>query len=182
MKPSLDQLLQQSNELKNQIEKISEAPEESLTRRPDEKSWCVLEVIDHLNKVYDIYLANFERVLTEAYELSDDEEVKYKNSLLGRMAIFSSKPKGTKRRFKMKTFDFFEPSPLSRDHVFSTFLRNKATFNELLKDARTKDVGKMKMPTALGEKYKLYVPECFAFVLAHEERHLVQMKSIIEFR
>lgn len=179
MKPTLDQLLQQSNEHRNQIERIAKLPNERLTRKPNEKSWCVLEVIDHLSKVYEIYQPNFEKVLAQSTVLDNGHEVTYKNSLLGRLAIAGNKPKGKKRRFKMKTFDFFEPSLESKELVIAEFFKKKEAFNYLLKEARTKDVSKVKMPTALGEKYKLYVPECFAFVLAHEARHLVQIEELL---
>lgn len=91
------------------------------------------------------------------------------------------KPKGKKRKFKMKTFDFFVPTIDEEkvEQVFSTFQSNKMRFNELIKLARKKNLKGVKIPTALGQKVKFYIPECMEFILAHEQRHIVQIKGLL---
>ena len=101
-------------------------------------------------------------------------------NILGRFAIYSMKPKGTKRKYKMKTFDFFQPTEHSKKEVVDAFVTNKAAFNQLLKEARTKNLKGIQMPTSLGKRVKFYVPECFEFILAHEQRHMVQLAEAVE--
>ncbi len=183
MRTTLDELLQRSNEMGHFIEnEVAGLPQDVLTRKPNEKTWSAIEVVDHLNKVYDTYLDNFDKAVSSADDLPDGAESKYKSSFIGWMGAYTMKPKGRKRKFKMKTFDFFQPTveDASHDETIQTFLSNKARFNELIEKARSKDISKVKMSTALGDRYKMYVGECFAFVLAHEERHMVQIEGILE--
>ncbi len=177
---TLEQLLHKSNDLKNQILEIQKMDNQITSQKPNAKAWSALEVIDHLNKVYDIYLPHFEKALANTPELIEGNEIEYKTSILGKMAIYGSKPKQRKRRFKMKTFDFFQPVEDEKSDVIETFLKNKEAFNDFIKDARIKQVGRVKMPTALGSNFKLYVTECFAFVWAHEERHMIQIDETLE--
>ena len=183
MEVNFEQILQQSNQIKNYIKSdIAELPDNKLNWKPSDKKWSVLEVVSHLNRVYEIYLDNFEAAISSAPKLTSDQALDYQASILGRLSIYAMKPKGKKRRFKMKTFDFFNPiSEPDKKHVtLDLFLKNKEIFNELIRQARSKNLKNIKMPTALGEKMKFYVPECFRFILAHEERHVVQIATILE--
>lgn len=183
MEVNFEQLLQQSNKIKNYVKSdVAELPANKLNWKPNEKKWSALEVVSHLNRVYEKYLDNFEIAISSAPELPNDQTLDYQSSLLGRISIYTMKPKGRKRKFKMKTFDFFNPisEPDKKNITIDLFLKNKEVFNDLIKKARSKNLKNIKMPTALGDKMKFYVPECFRFILAHEERHIVQIASILE--
>ncbi|MEQ9466162.1 MAG: DinB family protein [Ekhidna sp.] len=181
MEVNFEQLLQQSNQIKNYIQsEVLPLPDDVLNRKKTEKNWSALEVVDHLNKVYDIYLPLFTQALTGAPELGDYSASKKQSTLLGRLSIYSMRPKGAKRKFKMKTFDFFRPSEHTKKETIETFLKNKETYNQLIKQARTKNLTGIKMPTSLGKRVKFYVPECFEFILAHEQRHMVQIAEAVE--
>lgn len=174
-----EQLLQRSNTVKNRIEEdIKNLDQSKLNWKESEKKWSVLEVIDHLNKVYDKYLDNFKKTINSAPQLNGETQKK-QWTLLGRLSIYSMKPKGQKRRFKMKTFDFFQPNGESpKNQIIEEFLEKKERFNSLIRDARLKNLSDLKMPTALGEKAKFFVPECFDFIMSHEERHMVQIEDV----
>lgn len=183
MEVNYEKLLQDSNSIKNYIKAdIATLNDNILYRKESEKKWSAVEVIEHLNKVYDVYLDNFTRAIDDAPQLSESESPKMKRTILGRLSIAINKPKGKKRRFKMKTFDFFRPAvaPNQLNEVIDHFLIKKETFNELIKKARTKDLKNVKVPTALGEKVKFYIPECFEFLLVHEERHMIQIAEAVE--
>ncbi|MFK7952095.1 MAG: DinB family protein [Ekhidna sp.] len=182
MEVNFEYLLQQSNQMKNYIERnVSALSVEKLNWKESPKKWSVLEVVSHLNKVYNKYHENFEQAISDAPKTDTDRQ-RMQRTILGRMSIYSMKPKGKKRKFKMKTFNFFEPQ-IDKKNVNVTlhlFLNNKDRFNSYLKESRSKKLDDIKIPTALGEKMKFYIPECFEFILAHEERHMVQIKEIIE--
>ena len=62
MEANYERMLQDSNRIKNYIKgDIANLDEETLIKKENEKKWSALEVIEHLNKVYDIYLDNFTR-------------------------------------------------------------------------------------------------------------------------
>lgn len=183
MDANYEQMLQDSNRIKNYIKgDIAKLEEGTLTKKESPKKWSALEVVEHLNKVYDVYLDNFQAAIDQAEMLEENAVPQMKRTLLGRLSIYANKPKGKKRRFKMKTFDFFRPAiaPEQLNEVIDTYLQNKEAFNELIKQARTRNLRDTKIPTALGERVKFYIAECFEFLLAHEARHMVQIERAID--
>lgn len=181
MEVNFEQLLQHSNQMKNYIERnVSTLSVEKLNWKESPRKWSVIEVVSHLNRVYEQYHENFEKGISYAPEI-DGEQQKMQRTIIGRMSIYSMKPKGKKRKFKMKTFNFFEPQidKGNLDATIQLFLSNKDRFNDYLKESRSRKLEGIKIPTALGEKMKFYIPECFEFILAHEERHMLQIKEII---
>lgn len=182
MQNSYQRILKQSKRIEEEVAAIVADPsDECLVLKPSPDIWSVLEVIEHLNLVYDKYLDNLNVVISEAKPLPKGEQPKAKRTLLGRLSIYSQKPKKKRRRFKMKTFDFFTPSSeRSTQNIIADFHSRKNTFHGLIELASGKELRSAKVPTALGEKVKFYILECFEFLLAHEERHLVQIKEIKE--
>ena len=180
METYYEQLLERSNVIRNRITNdIVMLEEAHLTWKKTPKQWSIIEVVDHLNKVYDIYEPNFRKAIDTAPSLNGQQQ-KEQHTLLGRLSIYSMRPKKDKRKFKMKTFSFFEPTvENSPNKVIAAYESKKNTFNGFMKEARLKNLNNQKMPTALGEKMKFYVAECFDFILAHEERHLVQMEKLV---
>ena len=178
-----EQLLQHSNQSKSRIsDRTKDLGLDALNWKENKKKWSVLEVISHLNRVYELYFPNFEKVLATASDLTEFDSPSLQKTLLGRLCIYSMRPKGSKRKFKMQTFDFFEPHVNGNDtnETLQDFLKNKETFHSLIKRARLKNLKNKKIPTALGEKMKFYVAECFEFLLAHEDRHLIQIDDILQ--
>ena len=183
MEANYEKMLQDSNRIKNYIKvDIGNLDNEVLTKKESPKKWSALEVVEHLNKVYDVYLDNFQAAIAKAEELSANKTPEMKRTILGRLSIYANRPKGKKRRFKMKTFDFFRPAitPDNVHEIVETYLDKKERFNSLIKEARTKNLKHVKIPTALGERVKFYVAECFEFLLAHEERHMIQIAEAID--
>ncbi len=175
-------LLQQSNQFRNFIKSdIASLSHDLLTWKENEKKWSILEVVSHLNQIYNRYFENFNKAIDHAPDLNGLAQKK-QSTIMGKLSIYAMKPKKKKRRFKMKTFDFFEPviDPKKTDDTLNLFIDNKERFNEIIRKARLKDLRGIKMPTALGEKMKFYVPECLEFVLAHEARHIVQIQEVLE--
>lgn len=182
MEVIFEKILQHSNRNGNHVKSdIATLDTSKLNWKQSPKKWSVLEVIGHLNKVYELYSPNFEKAIGSAPPINDAKGTPVQRTLLGRLSIYVQKPKGEKRRFKMKTFDFFQPvhDPQRTDEVINKFLANKDEFNNHIKKARLKNLKDIKMPTALGEKMKFYVPECFEFILAHEDRHMVQIQEVL---
>lgn len=182
MEVNYEKLLQHSNQMKHHIQSdIAKLSPEILTKKPKPDQWSVLEVIEHLSLVYDKYLTNFKNAIDSAPDLKNGESTNVQRTLMGRLSIYSMKPKGQKRRFKMKTFDFFRPvhTPDTTNSIINDYLERKEQFNELIRNARLKNLKNVKIPTALGDRMRFYVPECFEFILAHEERHMVQIQQLL---
>ena len=136
METYYEQLLERSNRVKNRITlDLKQFNNGQLHWKENEKKWSVIEVVDHLNKVYDTYLDNFEHTLNHAPKLNGEVQ-KYQRTVLGRLSVFTNKPRGKKRKFKLKTFDFFQPgSERKTNEVIEEFEKKKNTFNGFLNEA-----------------------------------------------
>jgi hypothetical protein len=180
----LDAVLKRSSDVKNYFESaIMSLSNEELNWKESPKKWSVLETVSHLNQVYELYEPKFEQVLANGQKRSlEIKTTKKQTTILGRLSIYSMLPKKRKRRFKMKTFDFFEPisNPSAPNETIQRFLGNKAKFDGFVIKSETLDITGLKVSTALGEKVRFFMPECFEFIMAHEERHIVQIEEILE--
>ncbi|MEO9476042.1 MAG: DinB family protein [Cyclobacteriaceae bacterium] len=182
MEVNFEKLLQSSNEQKHFIEKeVATLPSEVINWKESKSVWSVLEVVSHLNQVYELYTPNFIKALDSAPQ-SGNEAQKKQSTILGKLSVYSMKPKSGKRKYKMTTFKFFEPSisAAAPNETVERFIINKDQFNGFIKQARTCDLTGIKMPTALGKRVKFFIPEIFEFLLTHEERHLVQIQEILD--
>ncbi len=180
---SLESLYQKSQDqyayLLNLVDPL---PSEMLVWKGNDKEWSVEEIIDHLSIVYSLYSPKLDKVINESEELISGVMSEYRKTLFGRLSIYSQRPKRGKVKFKMKTFDFFEPKAKAGEgsRIIEKFKIDKQKFAEIIQLAKTKNLSKTKVSTALGERVKFYIPECFEFLLAHEERHLVQIEKLIQ--
>ncbi len=180
----LDKVLERSTEVRSFIDnEIASLTSEQLNWKENLKKWSVLEVLSHLNQVYELYAPKFEQALKHAAKReSQSINGKKQTTLLGRLSIYSMLPKKKKRRFKMTTFDFFEPvsNPNHPNETIKRFLKNKSQFEGFITKSKSLNIEGLKVSTALGEKVRFYIPECFEFVMAHEERHIVQIEELLE--
>lgn len=181
MEANFEELLRDSNLVGHYInEEIKSLEINQLTWKPTPEQWSLVEVVDHLNLIYDKYLTHMKLAIDQAPTLVNNRSQKKKTTILGNLSVYSMKPKKQVVRFKMKTFDFFDPrqDPKTVKDIFETFARNKGAFNELIKTARLKDVESVKIPTSLGSRIRFYIIQCMEFIIAHEQRHLIQMKAL----
>ncbi len=174
---SLTSLIETSNTQKTRVLTLRNAEEKLLHLKPDIKAWSVLQVIEHLNLTFDLYLPNIEKSIAQCSEIGDPVD-HYKKSFAGKLMINGSRPNHGKRKWKMKTFKFFTPDQeLNLDVVFDNWLDNQSRFTELIKQARLKDLTKSKVVSAAGPIITFKLGECFEFILAHQERHLLQAEE-----
>lgn len=165
-----------------QLKKSLELKKENgrIHQKPDSTKWSVLEIIDHLIKTSEIYLPQMERIIDQVQVLSSPND-QYSYSWLGKMAIKVVKPKEGKRRIKMKTFSSMEPSDnLNMNETFDNFVEKRQRLIHLLKNSRFIDHDQLKVNSAIGSFVKFKFIESFEFLLAHEERHILQARETLE--
>ena len=174
----IEDLIERSNRIAWSVgEELRNTDAKKLLEKPSPDSWCVIEVVEHLNRTFDHYFPKLERAVEKAPPAENET---YKRSFLVGFFSDSMKPKKGKRKMKMKTFEFFEPH-INGDtrQVIDEFLENQEQFNRFIKAGRDRDISKVKVVSAAGPLLKFRLPECFEFLLSHEERHLLQMKEIL---
>lgn len=178
MKVHLLDLLQQSNKIDHFIDtQIKSLPDETRKMKVNEDTWSVIEVIEHLNLVFELYHPRISEVLNTAKPRQEVTEIS-KASWKAGLFVSMMEPKGQKRKYKMKTFKFYEPHFTDSETVLSKYLDYRKVFNEYIQSSRNLEVDRLKIVSAISI-VKFTIPEALAFMLAHEQRHIVQMEEVI---
>lgn len=175
---TIEGLVQRSNEVQWAISKeIEQLEDHQITQKPAPNQWSVAEVLSHLNLTFDHYFPKINEVIVKAPSHQVDS---YNRSFL--VGLFSDwqKPKKGKRKMKAKTFTFLEPGENDSAAIYQEFISKQEEFCELIKLGRTHDLSKIKVVSAIGPILKFTLPECFDFLLSHEERHLCQIREIVD--
>lgn len=179
-----ESLIQQINEITEEVKGWEQLPKETLLRKPEPKKWNLLEILGHMIMAYRVYQPQIDSVLEKLPNEPNPPEV-YTPRSIPKMFINMLRPKAEKIRWKMKTIAVFEPKEASKgdaadvQYIFEEFYAIHNHMKEAIVKMRTKNAKKKKVVSGIGPIVKFYLPEAFAFILAHEERHMIQAKHTL---
>ena len=71
------------------------------------------------------------------------------------------------------------PQNLDAHAVIAEFIQQQETLLRYLKQAQFTDLNKVKIPISLTRWIKLSLGDTFQFLIAHNERHVVQAKRLL---
>ncbi len=175
--------IQRLNGILTKVESLSKLDVEKLTTSPRPKSWNVVEVIEHLNMAYRIYVPKIDNALSQSPDVQKETEG-FKARGWQKFVIQGQLSKDGKRKMKMKTLKRFTPifenlSQEQIDAVFADFFSLHNHLKHAILSSRSKDVSKKKFSSAIGPIVNFYLPEAFEFLLSHMERHMVQIDEVV---
>ncbi|MCF7567931.1 DinB family protein [Sabulilitoribacter arenilitoris] len=160
----------------NEVKQLNQKPINELNWKLDEKTWSVLETIEHLNLYGAFYLPEIEKCIGKSKKIA---EAYYKPGALGNYFAKSMLPK--EKLNKMNTFKSKNPNGGNLDKsVLEHFISQQEKTLILLNKARKVSLNKIRVPTTLGKLVKLKLGDTFRVVIYHNLRHIVQAKKIIE--
>lgn len=175
-----DELL---NELKNYVQyhisfskSILEIKEDILQSKQNEKSWSVLDCLEHLNLYGDFYIPE---ITKRIHQSKKKHNPKFKSGFLGNKFAIDMLPKANMKT--MNTFKSKNPiyTSLAKEKVILKFISQQEEILKLLEIASTKNLTKIKTAITLPLlKFKL--GDTFRFVIHHNERHIVQAKKALK--
>jgi hypothetical protein len=143
-----------------------------------EGKWNMLECIEHMSLATEVYTKNISDKIKSG-GLPPASKT-FKGHWKGRMFARMNAPKpGGEIPMKLKTFKFMEPkNQLKETEVINRFISIHREIIDLIEQSRSVNIDKVKVATALGPMVKLRLGEAYRFILAHTQRHLVQLKRI----
>ncbi|MFS4468965.1 DinB family protein [Maribacter sp. 2210JD10-5] len=178
--------IQRLNTILNTIEKLKLHSPDELLYRPNPKSWSVIEVIEHLSVAYEIYVDKIDGAL-KALPEKTGELTTFTSNWWQSFIISGVKPKGGKRKLKIKTLKKFEPLLVLKKldaaaitAIFDRFEKLQLHLKNAILESRTKDVRKIRINSGIGQIVKFYLPESYEFLIAHMERHMLQITEILK--
>lgn len=171
----LEQLRLQTKEQMSFVESLKTLPLENLNKRLHENSWNILECLAHLNLYGDFYLPEISKRITESpFQAAEN----FNSGVLGNYFAKSILPQDKVK--KMKTYPEMDPIYRQLDkNVIDIFLGQQATVLQLLEQAKSKHIGKIRTHVSISKWIKIRLGDTFRFFVNHNLRHIMQIKAIL---
>jgi hypothetical protein len=171
------------NELKGDIHKLiasveqmKEAEKAKLIYQYSKNEWSVVQVVEHLNAYSRFYLPQIERALAER---NDTRNAWFNSGFWGDYYTKMMRPTNVfevKNKMKaIKRYTF--PNSLNVNTVFDEFLKHQQKLLQLLDASSERDLNAIKVPLINSKLIKLKLGDTFRFLVAHEQRHMVQARN-----
>ncbi|MBZ5859493.1 DinB family protein [Flavihumibacter profundi] len=174
----LRELSNESLVLLEDITQIAEQTSPDLLETNDGPGrWNTLQVLEHLNSYYRYYLPLMEHKM----ELSTKHaQPLFKPGWLGDYFTRSMLPKNGTISNKMKAVKSHSPNPkLNSSHVIGEFLQWQRKLVHLLHLAERCDLNAIRIPISISPFIKLKLGDVFRFIIAHNQRHQVQIGKLL---
>ncbi len=150
-----------------------------LTLQPGAGKWSVAQVLEHLNSYGCYYLPQIEKSLSGSSSFVMEW---FRPGWLGNYFTKIMRPgKDGKIGNKMKAPKNHTPVlTLDINNVLHTFMEQQHRLLNLLEDAKGKDIGNIRTPISISRFFRLKTGDTFRFLIAHEQRHFVQISNTLE--
>ncbi len=173
----LENLSKDNQSVKSFAESLTDLPKDKLTTKPSDEEWSVLECVDHMNKATELYLDQIEQKIDR---LKPSRKDSFKKTWLANKftKMLAPTEKG-EIKSKMKTLASFVPNSDPDFSVLDRLVNNCNRVTGILEKAKNNNLRSFKVTTALGPILKFYLGDALDFILAHNQRHVLQIKNLI---
>lgn len=166
------QILLQANQLQH-------LPTELLIKQPAPDKWSVAQVLEHLN----IYSRHYITAIENKLHLNQSgPNTDFTSGWLGNYFTKLMKPKEDNTiPKKMKAPKNAVPSAQpNAKAMLEECINHQHHLLNLLQIAKTANLDYIRIPTSLSKFITLKLGDTFRFFIAHEQRHFVQIESVLK--
>jgi hypothetical protein len=174
----IDQLQADIRKLILTAEYLKTDDEASLIRQPGPGKWSVAQALEHLNSYGRYYLPAIEKSMKDSPKPATEW---FKAGWIGDYFTRLMRP-GTDGKIgnKMNAPKNHRPSAiLDIKAVVKTFMEQQYELLNLLEQAKSTNIGKIRTPISISRFIKLKLGDTFRFLVAHEQRHFVQIENTL---
>lgn len=147
-----------------------------LLQQPAPGSWSAAQCLHHLNGYGQFYLPALEQAINKAEHNQWKAKPQFRSGWLGNYftGLMQPKPDGALKS-KMKAPKGHRPEPqLDVPAILAEFAGQQNALLALLQRAENIDITRLRVPTSLSSLLKLNAGDTFRFLIAHEQRHVLQ--------
>ena len=183
----IDHMLSQVGQLKADLESwFYYADAEELNHKPGPTSWSALECLEHLTLSNTFYLRQMQKRVNNPQ--APKGHLTKGPGLLGQLLRDATAPDGSLRiKFKMKTFISATPrteldpqAVLLPRVVLENYLDDLQQLKNVLEECRGLNLKRIKISSFLGRWFPLSLANALPFLIAHNQRHLLQAKRALD--
>ena len=147
-----------------------------LNWKPNPTTWSVLDCLEHLNIYSRFYIPHIQKQMQQAKPINQQ---KYNSSWLGDYFVKTLSPNNQKAMSTLKRLNPIHSS-LDADTVITNFLHYQQHFLENIQTAEKIDLTSIKIPLEFMPMLRLRLGDVFRFLVAHEQRHILQANRVLE--
>ena len=175
----LNDLAQDVRRVKESAEFFKNVDKTKMVYSPGKGRWSAVQVLEHLNGYNRHYLPAIE---SELSVVTYDTNSWFSSGYWGEKFTKMMRPANVYEvKNKMKTTKKMSfPNSLHVDSVLKEFLEGQDRLLRLLEMAKGKDLAKIHIPITLTKLIKLRLGDTFRFLIAHEQRHMIQARNTIK--
>ncbi|HEX9705285.1 MAG TPA: DinB family protein [Gemmatimonadales bacterium] len=150
---------------------------EQFNWRPAPNRWSVGECLDHLNTIRKVFPA-IDHTIDEAERRGLKSVGPFRYGWWSRLVVRSMEPPPW---FRMRTFPMLFPAstPLAPSEVLRDFLELRDQLGQRIRRADGLDLKRAVVQSPVSRFVRLPLGAYFAFLLAHDRRHLWQARQVI---
>jgi hypothetical protein len=166
---------QLTGEFYDQFGALSEA---QLNWKLNESTWCIAQVLEHIILVNTSYFRIIEQAKKGTLKLPWIAKIPFVTKKFGNMILRSVKPQ---QKAKTKTMSVWQPGQSTVDAgIITRFARHQLKLIELMRNSEDL-IAAGAVISSPANRYIVYtVEKLLAILLAHEKRHFLQAKRILE--
>lgn len=175
----LDELQGHVRELILEANRLLHLSREVLQQSPGPGRWSVAQVMEHLN-FYNRHYVPAIRSKLQGHGTSPSTG--FRPGWLGDYFTKLMQPgeNGTVAK-KMKAPNNAVPAAQPDGHAqIRAFIDHQQQLLNLLEDAKSANISSIRVPTSLSRFIALKLGDTFRFFIAHEQRHFVQVRRVLE--
>lgn len=145
--------------------------------RPAPEKWSIGECLDHLNNAWGM-LPRFDRRIAQGKEKGLSGDGPFRAGLLAAFYIRSIAPPV---RLRLPSPKLYRPKPdLRLEEVLPRFRELQEELQKRVEEARGLDLARLRLSSPVTRRFKMSLAEWFAFLAAHQRRHLWQARQVRE--
>lgn len=175
----LNELITDVRRIKESAEFFRNCDQTKLAYSPDKQKWSVVQILEHLNAYNRHYLPLIEKELAV---VTQNSNTWFEPGYWGEKFTKMMKPTNVyqvKNKMKaMKAYTF--SNNLNINTVLSEFMAHQEKWLKVLEMAKSRDLNAIRIPITLTSLIKLKLGDIFRFLIAHEQRHMIQARNTLK--
>jgi len=149
------------------------------------KKWSVLQCLEHLNLTSRHYIPEMQKAVQKAIAAGQSPAEDFKRGFIGNKMTTGTRPKTNgKISNPINTFKNYNPNNLapseSTQVVFDEFLQHHQDLLAIIAQSAIVNMNKIKVKSLLGSILKFKLGDAIEFLIAHEQRHILQAQKVLE--
>ncbi|OSZ78420.1 hypothetical protein CAP35_09235 [Chitinophagaceae bacterium IBVUCB1] len=151
---------------------------DKLNTQPAAGKWSAAQIIEHLNSYNRYYLPEMEKAMQKQLPFNAVFNPGWFGNYFTNMMLPKKDGKIANKMNSPK--DHRPPQQLDAVKVVGEFIKGQQQLLSLLQKAGSTDIGKVCVPISLSRLIKLKLGDTFRFLIAHQQRHFIQLENVLD--